>query len=71
MSRTLDLFAALPAALPSGRRPGLIATLRDRLALRRQRIALSRLDDRLLADIGLRRDDAAREAMRPIWDAQS
>ncbi len=58
------------------RRPG----LRDRLArllrtlgnwrsLRRQRAHLAELDDHILRDIGLTRDDALREAQRPVWDA--
>ena len=32
-----------------------------------QRRALARLDDRLLADIGISRVDAMREAARPGW----
>lgn len=32
-----------------------------------QRRALARLDDRLLADIGISRVDALREADRPSW----
>jgi len=37
-------------------------------AARRERRALARLDARLLADIGLTEEDAAREAARPFWD---
>lgn len=33
----------------------------------RQRRALSRLDDRLLNDIGVNRFDAAQEAEKPFW----
>lgn len=33
----------------------------------RQRRALARLDDRLLADIGVSRREAAMEAARPFW----
>lgn len=33
----------------------------------RERRALSRLDDRLLSDIGLNRDAAARESSRRFW----
>lgn len=40
-----------------------------RLALRRQRSALARLDDRLLDDIGVDQDAARAEAARPVWDA--
>jgi uncharacterized protein YjiS (DUF1127 family) len=36
-------------------------------ALGRQRKALSRLDSRLLADIGLGEEAAARECDRPFW----
>ena len=34
---------------------------------RRQRLALAELDDRLLADIGVSREQARREADRPFW----
>lgn len=34
----------------------------------RQRAALARLDDHLLADIGVSRDAAEAEAVRPFWD---
>ncbi|MGR3757654.1 MAG: DUF1127 domain-containing protein [Tranquillimonas sp.] len=37
--------------------------------VRRQRLALSRLDPHLLDDIGVSRDDADDEAGRPFWDA--
>ena len=37
------------------------------LERRRQRLALARLDDRLLSDIGLRRCQAEREACRLGW----
>lgn len=40
----------------------------DADALRRQRLRLRDLDDRLLADIGLTRDEAQEEARRPLWD---
>lgn len=36
--------------------------------LRAERRALSRLDDRLLADIGLTPDAARIESERPLWD---
>ncbi len=35
----------------------------------RQRRALARFDDRLLADIGISRIDATREARKPFWQA--
>ena len=33
----------------------------------RQRTSLAEMDDRMLADIGLSRADAEREAARPFW----
>lgn len=35
----------------------------------RQRTALAALDDRLLDDVGLSRDDAAREVCKPFWQS--
>ncbi|WP_308419732.1 DUF1127 domain-containing protein [Cribrihabitans marinus] len=53
-------------------RPALFR-LRERLSLRlalwRSRRALDKLDARQLRDIGLSRDEARREARKPIWDA--
>jgi uncharacterized protein YjiS (DUF1127 family) len=40
----------------------------DLFRLRRQRRQLARLDDRALEDLGLSREEALREAERPIWD---
>lgn len=37
-------------------------------ALARSRKGLARLDDHLLRDIGLTRDQADAESIRPIWD---
>lgn len=53
------------------RRPtqSLFALLRQALALQRSRARLGSLDDHLLRDIGLTRDDALAEAQRPLWDA--
>lgn len=64
---------AMPAALLAtrrGRRPTLsfLALLRLALDLKRARGRLARLDDHLLRDIGLTREDALAEARRPIWD---
>ena len=39
------------------------------LALGRSRAALGDLDEHMLRDIGLTRDEARAEAERPIWDA--
>lgn len=38
------------------------------IAVSRQRHALRRLDDHLLADIGVSTAQAAQEASRPAWD---
>ena len=46
----------------------LAKTIRLGLAARRQRTALARLDDALLADIGLSARAAMAEAHRPFWD---
>jgi len=40
----------------------------DLAALRRQRAHLSRLDLRLLGDIGISPDEAEAEARRALWD---
>lgn len=50
-------------------RISLLSRLVQALALSRQRARLARLDDHLLSDIGLTRDEATREASRPAWDA--
>lgn len=56
-------FAPLP-------RPNrLVRGLRHALTLRKERLALAALDDHLLADIGLTREDALAEASLPLWDA--
>lgn len=38
------------------------------MATRRERVHLEDLDDHMLADIGLDRRAAKREAQRPFWD---
>ena len=43
-------------------------SLLNMLALYRQRRDLSRLDHDALCDLGISREDALREARRPIWD---
>ena len=48
---------------------GIATTLAVWHARRGERAALARLDDHLLADIGLTRTDAAEEAEKPFWRA--
>lgn len=47
---------------------GILARLLAWQELARERRALLELDQRMLEDIGLRREDALREASRPFWD---
>lgn len=53
-----------------GARPASPMTwMRALLARRVSRCALASLDERLLADIGLTREQALREAAKPMWVA--
>jgi uncharacterized protein YjiS (DUF1127 family) len=51
---------------------GVWSSARNRLLAmvqaRRSRRVLARMDDHMLADIGLGRGDAMMEAARPMWD---
>lgn len=47
---------------------GLLKRLSLGLGAARQRRRLAELDDDMLRDIGLTREDARAEARRPIWD---
>ena len=47
----------------------LVHLLGQSLSTHRQRRALTRLDDHLLRDIGITRDQAEAEANTPLWDA--
>ncbi|TVQ51984.1 MAG: DUF1127 domain-containing protein [Rhodobacteraceae bacterium] len=49
---------------------GVFERLAEMRRLARSRRALSALDDRLLADVGLDRDTALREARRGFWDGR-
>lgn len=49
-------------------RLGLWARISVMLGLRRQRLDLANLDDHLLRDVGLTRDEARKEVNRPPWD---
>jgi len=42
--------------------------LRQMAALRKQRLALSRMTSDQLSDIGVTADQAQEEAQRPVWD---
>jgi uncharacterized protein YjiS (DUF1127 family) len=50
-----------------GRSP--IARLFAALQVRRERLHLAALDEHMLTDIGLTRDEAEAEARLPLWDA--
>ena len=52
-------------------RQSLLARLTQILTLSRSRRALKHLDDHLLHDIGLNREQAEAEMRRPVWDAPS
>jgi len=68
MSTTTFRRAACSAAASGRYLPGnLIARLRAVLARHASRQALARMDERLLADIGLTREQARREAAKPYW----
>ncbi|WP_438826861.1 DUF1127 domain-containing protein [Rhodovulum iodosum] len=57
------------SAAPLNRRgPGFLSRLFLGLGAARQRRRLAELDDALLRDIGLTRQDALSEARRPVWD---
>ena len=46
---------------------GILAGLRRWRQRARERRMLAKLDDRLLADIGITRVEQARECMKPFW----
>lgn len=68
------MFASLHTSIFALRRverrgsQGLAARLRAAFALAAQRRQLAALDDALLADIGLTREEAITEASRRAWD---
>ncbi|SFA85516.1 Uncharacterized conserved protein YjiS, DUF1127 family [Poseidonocella pacifica] len=49
-------------------RRDLFGAIRRMAGLARQREALTRLDEHLLRDVGISRDEAEREAARAPWD---
>ena len=64
MPRTLTRALARPARP----RPSSLRLLDRIITLHHERRALARLDDHLLADIGLTPDAARIESERPLWD---
>ncbi|WP_319826104.1 DUF1127 domain-containing protein [Thalassovita sp.] len=65
----ISAHSSVRLATESRRRPSVFALLAAAIGLRRQRARLAQLDDAALADIGLTRAEALREARRPLWDA--
>lgn len=62
------MFSQTSRIAAAGHRAGLLTRLLAHFSLRRQRLALSRLDAALLADVGLTERQAVAEAGRPAWD---
>jgi uncharacterized protein YjiS (DUF1127 family) len=50
-------------------RTGFLARLSDLLILRSSRARLATLDDHMLRDVGITREQARSELDRPLWDA--
>lgn len=65
------LLSAVPLArnLPSLSLASPLAKLARWRRIRRERLQLLELNDYMLSDIGLTREEASREAARPFWDA--
>ena len=53
---------------PGSGLPGMARTARIWAERCRQRTALADLDDRLLDDVGLSREEARREIAKPFWE---
>lgn len=60
--------SAFASAAPSEVLNRVLVVFRKAMAARRQRLQLLALDDRMLADIGISRADAYREAARSTFD---
>lgn len=73
VSRASAACSGTVRRLPRSSRRGLVSALLDNLfawqARAEERQALAQLDERLLRDIGLNRETAAREARKPFWQA--
>ena len=64
----MTVISVARAAYPVQTVASALAALAEMIAIRRQRAALGRLDDCRLADLGITRAEAAREARRRAWD---
>ncbi|MBR9763112.1 MAG: DUF1127 domain-containing protein [Rhodobacteraceae bacterium] len=64
---THSLTSPVAARSRAARAP-FLSRLLTMLSVYRERRALTALDGTLLDDIGISRDQARREAARPIWD---
>lgn len=62
------VLSLLQRSRPSGWRERMHRQLAYVAQRQRQRAALARLDARLLRDIGVSAEDAAREARKTFWD---
>ena len=60
---------SLSSATGARRAPSIVSRVISALKLARTRQSLSKLDDRMLADVGLTREEARHEYERPLWDA--
>ncbi|MEO1092895.1 MAG: DUF1127 domain-containing protein [Pseudomonadota bacterium] len=68
MARAISLSPVHAEPRPWQLLQRVVAWLRVARRVRAERAALAELDDRLLADIGIDRYDALREARRSPWD---
>lgn len=66
--RRIEVRAGAPVQMIVGWARVVLRQLAQRREALRQRRALLELDDHLLKDIGLRREDALREADRLLWE---
>lgn len=66
-----SIFAPTSARGATCARPSrsVFGRLRVAFALSKQRRELAALDDAILKDIGLTREQALKESERPVWDA--
>lgn len=64
MDRVLSTLSS-----PTSVGPGPFRRLLQTVAMKRSRHRLSELDDHMLRDIGLTREQASREAAKVCWDA--